>query len=219
MGRPAGSRNRDYEQTRRDLALRLSQHLVRDGGEPATLADLAQAAGVSATTLKHYFGDRNGIFTAVMESVRADGAIYLEQARRPAGRSPERSVTDLLLGTIEAWRRYGLGRLFASSLALSLGNGDRGPAFLSGLLEPLLDGTEQLIGAHVADGRLPVCSERAVALSLVSPVVMALLHQDNLGGAGTRPLDVEEFASTHAHLILGGLTGTPRAVPSSGGDD
>lgn len=213
MGRPPGSRNRDYEETRRDLALRLSQHLVRQGGEPATFTDLAHAAEVGATTLKHYFGDRDGIFAAVMESVRADGAVHLERARSPSGRSPEASVSDLLLGTIEAWRRYGLGQLFASSLTLSLGNDHRGPAFLSGLLEPLLDATEQLINAHVADGQLPVCDARAVALSLVAPVVMALLHQDNLGGACTRPLDVEEFASAHARLIFVGLTTTAPQHP------
>ena len=215
MGRPAGSRNRDYAQTRTDLALRLSQHLLREGGEPATLADLAQAAGVSATTLKHYFTDRNGIFTAAMEAVRAEGAVHLELARQQGGRTPEQSLTELLLGTIAAWRRYGVGRLFASSLALSLGSEDRGPAFLSGMLEPILDAAEQLIRAHVADGELPTCDERAVALSLVSPVVLALLHQDNLGGACTRHLDVEQFAVAHARLILAGLTST---APQEGQD-
>lgn len=217
MGRPPGSRNRDYDQTRQDLALRLSPRLLRDGGEPASFSDLAEAAGVSATTLKHYFNDRNGVFTAVMAAVRADGAAYIEQACQPAGRVPAESVPGLLLGTIAAWRRHGVGRLFASSLALGLESDRRGPAFLAGLLEPVLEGAEQLLAAHVADGELPACDVRAVALSLVSPVVLALLHQDNLGGASTRRLDVEDFAVAHARLILAGLTGPPVAGAASGG--
>lgn len=206
MGRPAGRRNHDYEQTRADLALRLSSHLLRDGGEPATMADLAQAAGVSATTLKHYFADRTGVFTAAMEAVHAAGAVHLEQAQKTSGREPEQSLVELLLGTVDAWRRFGVGRLFAASLALSLEREGRGPAFLEGLLEPILHSAEILLRDHVASGRLPICDERAVALSLVSPVVLALLHQDNLGGASTRPLDVEQFAVAHVHLVLTGLS-------------
>ena len=96
----------------------------------------------------------------------------------------------------------------ASSLALGLESEDRGPTFLTGLLEPVLEAAEQLLTAHVDAGDLPSCDVRAVALSLVSPVVLALLHQDDLGGAHTRHLDVEEYAAAHARLVLTGLLGT-----------
>jgi len=54
----------------------------------------------------------------------------------------------------------------------------------------------------------------AVALALVAPIVMALLHQDNLGGACTRPLGVEDLAPARARLILAGRTTTVSQSPS-----
>lgn len=208
MGRRPGARNRDYEQTRHALAASLSQHLLRDDGIPATLVDLAAVAGVSTTTLKHYFGDRDGLYAAVVEAVRADSAGFLAEGATPGGRLPEETLPALLLGTVTAWRRFGLGRVFAGSLALGLGSPRRGPRFVSELLEPFLEATESLLGAHADAGDLPELGaerRRAVALGLVSPVVLALLHQDALGGDGVRPLDAEAFARGHADLVLAGL--------------
>lgn len=211
MPRPAGSRNRDYEQTRHALAAALSQQLLRDDGTPATLADLATAAGVSTTTLKHYFGDRDGLYAGVLHAVHRDAAVHLATAAAPAGRPPEQSLPDLLTGTAYAWRLHGLGRIFAGALALGLGSAGRGPSFLDGLLEPVLQAAESLLKAHSDIGELPPMSpdlRRGVALSLVSPLVLALLHQDSLGGTRVRPLDVDAYAHTHAELVLAGVRAT-----------
>jgi AcrR family transcriptional regulator len=210
MGRPAGSRNRDYESTRHALAARMAPHLVRDDGEPASLTDLAAAAGVSTTTLKHYFVDRDGVFEAVTAAVLANGRVHLEAVQRLRGLDPADSVPTLLLRTVEAWRQYGLGRVFASSLSLGLEHASRGPAFLTGILEPFLESAEWLLRAHVEDGGLPEIDARAVALGLVAPVVLALLHQDHLGGHATRHLGVEDFAAQHAQTMLAGVLSTAR---------
>jgi len=208
MGRRPGARNRDYARTRHALAASLSPHLLRDDGTPATLVDLAGVAGVSTTTLKHYFGDRDGLYAAVTEAVRADSAGFLAEGATIGDRIPDESLPALLLGTVLAWRRFGLGRVFAGSLALGLGSPRLGPRFVSELLEPFLQATESLLGAHSDAGDLPQLGaerRRAVALGLVSPVVLALLHQDALGGDGVRPLDAETFARGHADLVLAGL--------------
>ncbi|WNV75022.1 TetR/AcrR family transcriptional regulator [Geodermatophilus sp. DSM 44513] len=208
MGRRPGARNRDYEQTRHALAATLSAALLRDDGTPATLVDLARAAGVSTTTLTHYFGDRDGLYAAVLEAVRADAADFLASGTSAGGRPPEETLPGLLLGTVLAWRRFGLGRVFAGGLALGLGSPRRGPAFVSGLLEPFLQAVEQLLAEHVGRGELPPLDadqRRAAALGVLSPVVLALLHQDGLGGSGVRPLDVETLARGHAALLLAGL--------------
>jgi len=208
MGRRPGARNRDYAETRHALAASLSQHLLREDGTPATLVDLAEAAGVSTTTLKHYFGDRDGLYAAVLESVRADSAGFLAEGATAGGRPPQETLPALLLGTVLAWRRFGLGRVFAGGLALGLGSSRRGPSFVSELLEPFLQAVASLLAEHGRRGDLPAQDERqrrAAALALVSPVVLALLHQDNLGGDGVRPLDVEALARGHAGLVLVGL--------------
>ena len=209
MPRPPGSRNRDYAATRHALAVRLAPRLLRPDGEPAGLTDLAAAADVSTTTLKHYFADRDGIYSAAMQAVLADSQVHLHAMRDPGGRPPAESVPALLLGTVAAWRWYGLGRVFAAGLALGLEHTGRGPAFLAGVLEPFLQAVEDLLAAHVRQGELPDLDRRATALSLVAPVLVALLHQDSLGGAGQRHLDVEAYARQHAGTILAGLGRDP----------
>ena len=44
----------------------------------------------------------------------------------------------------------------------------------------------------------------AAALTLLSPVLLALLHQDALHGRRCRPLDVEAFVHTHVRSWLSG---------------
>lgn len=208
MPRPPGSRNRDYAVTRHALAAGLAPRLLRADGEPAGLTDLAAAAGVSTTTLKHYFADRDGIYLAAMQAVLADSQAYLLRMQDPGGRRPEESVPALLLATVTTWRRFGLGRVFAAGLALGLEHADRGPAFLAGLLEPFLQAVEHLLDGHVRRGELPAVDTRATALSLVAPVLLALLHQDSLGGDAERHLDVEAYARQHAALVLAGMDST-----------
>ena len=213
MARPRGARNADYEQSRLALLRSLSTALLRPDGAPASLSDLAAAAGVSTTTLKHYFGDRDGVITAVLETARDDAAGYLSEGASAANRRPERSLPDLLLGTVIAWREHGLDRLFTGALAVGLGSPARGPAVLQHLLEPFLQAVEALLAEHEHRGELPATDadgRRAAALALLAPLVLALLHQDALGGTDVRPLDVRRLARTHAALVLSGLRATTR---------
>src|SRR3712207_3265515 len=98
VGRRPGSRNRDYESTRHALAARCARALLRGDGEPAGVADLATAAGVSPATLLHYFGDREGVFAAAMDAVRTDSRVYLNLMADPHGAPPERTLTAAALG-------------------------------------------------------------------------------------------------------------------------
>ena len=67
---------------------------------------------------------------------------------------------------------------------------------------------ERLIEELVEAGELVETdiTARALALTIVSPVLLALLHQHELGGEQCRALDVSAFASTHLDLVLKGLS-------------
>lgn len=219
MPRPTGSRNRDYDASRTALARALAPALLDASGDPNTLKGLAAAAGVSVPTLRHYFGDREDVFAAVLETVRADSVGHLERMADPRDADPAELIPELLVTTTAVWRRYGLGRLFASGLSLGLEHATRGPSFLDELLEPFLQAAERLLAGLVAAGRLPELDPRATALSLLAPVLVALLHQDNLGGVRCRPLDVEAYARTHADLVLAGLGARPGGTGRQDGGD
>ena len=102
------------------------------------------------------------------------------------------SLLDLLRRTAMGWR-FGVGRLYQGGLALGLGDGRLGPAYVDNLLEPLLQAVEARLAKHHAWGEARVEHPRFAALQLVSPLVLALLHQDGLGGAECRPLDLDAF--------------------------
>jgi hypothetical protein len=117
-----------------------------------------------------------------------------------------RSLGTALERFVMVWRRYGLGRIFGGSLGWAVAHGTRGPVFVAELLEPLLVATEDRLAAHVARGELREGLDlRAEAIRLVGPLLVALLHQDTLGGVACRPLDVDAFARDHVARFLDGI--------------
>ena len=70
------------------------------------------------------------------------------------------------------------------------------------MLEPTLRALEARLARHVAAGQLPQCDLRHAALSVASPVLFALLHQDALSGRALRPLDVDGFVAEHVARFL-----------------
>lgn len=206
MARPQGSKNRDHDETRHRLASSLAPHLLRADGEPATFKDLAAASGVSPATLKHYFGDRAGVVAAVAEAFAVEAQPHLAAMTEvPPGMAVATSLTEVLLGFQEAWRRHGAGRAFAGGIAVGLEHRDNGPVVVDRMLEPLLQAMERLLEVHVERGDLPPIPLREAALSVVAPVLLALLHQDSLGGATCRHLDVDDFTRTHVRWVVRGL--------------
>ena len=73
MPRPKGVRDADYNNKRTALLHRMMEQVI--GREPArpSMRQLADAAGVSVPTLRHYFGDRTAVFAAMLEEYRRLG--------------------------------------------------------------------------------------------------------------------------------------------------
>ncbi|MCA9608911.1 MAG: TetR/AcrR family transcriptional regulator [Myxococcales bacterium] len=202
MGRPPGRRNEGFEQKRSLLARAVIFHLLEDG-KPASMATLARAAGVSVPTLKHYFGDREQLVEAAMVEAARLGDVHLERARRPTGEDIRASLLTFCRDLVEGWR-HGVGGLHQSGLVYGLADAEVGPAYLRSILEPTIVALEQRLGRHVERGDLDDVDPRAMALALLAPVVLALLHQDQLGGTTTRPLDVDAFVEIHVDRFLRG---------------
>lgn len=201
MGRPIGSRSPDYETKRAALAEAAAARLLADGGA-TSLNELAAATGSSVTTLKHYFGDRPGVVAAALRRQGELARLHVEAVARPSSRDLTRSLTTMLSELAEAWRRFGVGRVLTVGLTLGAYQAGVGPAYLEGLLEPTLQAVERRLQAHARAGALVMDPEdgeglRAAALVLLSPVLLALIHQDALGGERCRALDVEGLVRSH----------------------
>lgn len=201
MGRPLGSKNPEYARRRADLLDAAMPRLLAEHGA-TSLNEIAAEVGVSVPTLRHYFKSREGLIAAALRRQGEHAAPHLARAAVPSSSDLAASLTQFLAELVVAWRTFGVGRLFAGGLVMGLRDAAAGPAYLEGILEPTLVTVERRLRVHALDGGLRLGAEdaagiRAAALSLVGPVVLALLHQDALGGAACRGLDVEGYVRAH----------------------
>ena len=194
MGRPRGTRNADYADRRRELAFRIFQCILTDAS--TSLNAMAEHTGVSRPTLRHYFGDRDGAIRAALEEAAKVGRPYAESLRVPSADTPQECLHDALSRIILGWRRGAVGNVHLVGLKIGLEDAPTGATYVSQILEPILQAMEGLLEALIERGDLEAHSTRVGALSLVSPVVMGLLHQDGLGGAEIRPLPMEGLVDT-----------------------
>lgn len=209
MGRPAGRRNDDYQTKRTAMARAVVPLLLDDRTGRPSLRDLAAAADVSVATLRHYFDSREGVLVAAYRELHAEGQRYLQQAITTAvGHAPREGLQDFLGNLARYWRpspggRPGLGRMHVVGLVEGLADPERlGRAYLDDVLEPALQSLEAVLATYVDRGELGPVDPRAGALSLLSPVVLGMLHQAELDGRATRPLDVTAFVEGHVDAFL-----------------
>lgn len=201
MSRPAGRRNADYDEERRRLLGRLHQTVLERRAAGMSFREMAEVAGVSPATLRHYFGGRDEVVAAVLAAARREGEPYLRAVAAAPAEALRPSLATLLRTVVEGWR-VGVGALHEFALGEGLGSDALGPACVSELLEPTLQALELRLGHHVSRGELGPCDLRHAALALLSPVLLALLHQDSLRGSRCRPLDLERFLDEQVDRFL-----------------
>lgn len=204
MARPTGSRNANYEERRAELALAASRALINEAGEAASLAELARAAGVSVPTLKHYFEDHNGVFAAALAASREAGKAHVEGMREPGPLALSDSMRQVAEQLQLGWR-LGVGQIFAGAFTHGLGHEVRGPAAVDHVLEPTLQALEARLAVHQGRGELaPDADLRVAGLAFLSPLLLALLHQNELSGRRCRPLSMPDFSEAHLQGWLRG---------------
>lgn len=177
-------------------------HLHSPAGRHASLRELASSAGVSVPTLKHYFGTREDLIAAIFEDWLSSGAPYLAWAANPTG-SFDKSIRDAVAEIANGFR-MALGSIYAVGLMEALRHERLGPDFIAKALDPMIDAYQRRLEAHLSRGEMRPLHARYAALVLISPIVVAFLHQGELGGSMHRPLDMDNFLATHVDAFLRG---------------
>jgi len=200
VARPTGSRDKQFETRRVALLAAARQHLGAPGGRNASFRDIATACGVSVSTLTHYFGTRTALVAAIMEQAGREGAIYLAMAAQPSGPFA-RSIADLVRSIGQGFE---FGVLTLQVIGLSEGFADpaAASAYLGHHLEPILGAIATRLDAHMALGDMRPVDRRFAAILLLSPMVIARLHQSPLGGATGFPLSLPDFDAMHAESFV-----------------
>ncbi len=93
--------------------------------------------------------------------------------------------------------QFGVARVHSVGLAMGLENEVLGPTYVQDVLEPTLQAFEAHLAHFAARGELRLCSLRVAAIALVSPLLIAFLHQGALGGSTCRPLEIDSFLHEH----------------------
>lgn len=169
-----------------------------------SLRDLAAAAEVSVPTLRHYFGGRPQVVDAILAECLRLGRQGLDaqsQSDQPFAPSI-REYALALVRALQAPRDVRLGDVFAVSLAEGLLDAQVSRSALEHIVEPTLDVLETRLRHHIDRGEMVEADVRVAALMLLSPLLVACLHQEQMNGAALRPLALEELATTLAAAFV-----------------
>lgn len=216
MGRPKGSRNANYEEERDRLATLVLERLREPEGSTASLRSMAKACDVSPTTLRHYFGGREGAIIAALERAHAESLPALRQHFEQRAEDPiHGALPNMMEELMHVWLNEDMGDLHRIGLKVGLGNEALGHAYLEQLLEPTLSLLADIFETYADRGELDADTPaRHAAFSLLSPLFMALLHQRELGGAEANPIDLKGFIAHHTDRFLEAYAATAHPRPN-----
>jgi AcrR family transcriptional regulator len=204
MPRVKGAKNSDFESSRSAILERLCAHfLVTPDSAQMSFRSMAEAAGVSVPTLRHYFVDREGVLKEAMAAYRRSGEVYVRHAAEFAPRNLRESLAEFAAHFIEGWN-FGVGAIHRLGLLAGIGNENTGPVYVNDLLEPTVQALEARLRKHSEQGIFPKHDYRHAAVAFIAPLFLALIHQDSLFGRRCRPLDLKAFLSDHVRGFIRG---------------
>ncbi|KKB78202.1 hypothetical protein VW35_11075 [Devosia soli] len=200
MPRTKGSRDRAFAEKRNALIGLARALLSSPAGRNASWREIAAACSVSVSTMNHYFADRGSLVAAIVELAESEGAPYLAMTREPSGPFAQ-SIADLVFMIAQGFT-HGVLAL----QVIGLGEGFSAPgaakAYLGHHLEPVLGAIATRLERHVALGEMVDTDVRFAAIALLSPLLVAHLHQSSLGGSQSHPMSLADFGTHHAAAFV-----------------
>jgi AcrR family transcriptional regulator len=203
MARPAGTTSALRQERRAALLAAIRDRLVQPNRQPASLRELAAAAGVSIPTLRHYFGKRDDLVVALLADLGRQGEAHVARVAVADVPFPQ-SIADYV-AYVRLGFRFGLSEIHTLGLREGLRQDRLGPAYLNAILEPTIQSLETKLRLHQGKGEMRGCDVRIAALQLLSPLLIVFLHQNELCGDRVRPLDIDAFCAEHIDNFVRGF--------------
>lgn len=194
MPRTKGATNKDSAQRKLNILTRIWAYMRQHKNKHISWRDMATAGEVGLATLSHHFGKRDDVVKAILQAKRVEGEEALSVLAEPSGSfaiSIRHALKHLLTGLLD----YDVGDLVSLGLSEGINHEAIGPVFVEEGLEPIIQSAMQRLKSHQARGEMRLDVDlRIAAISLVSPLLIAYLHQTNLGGKDTYPMKLEAIA-------------------------
>lgn len=198
MPRPLGRRNPDYEEKRDRLVRDLTNYVLNTELTRQSFRQLAMAGQVAEPTLRHYFGDRDGVAREIMHELGERARPLIEavaQTTADAGAAVDTYVELSRAGV----QHGGFARAHAFGLIEGVADPAVGRMYLTELLEPSLRALEARLAPHLGPDATDT-DARAAALMMFAPMLLAVLHQQLLGGAESAPIDLDALFASIARM-------------------
>lgn len=189
MPRPLGRRNPDYEEKRDRLVRDLTDHVINSELTRQSFRQMALAGQVAEPTLRHYFGDRDGVAREILQELGARAKPFIDAVAQPTA-TPAAAVDAYVELSRAGVQHGGFGRAHAFGLIEGVADPSVGRIYLTELLEPSLRALETRLAPHLEPGATAL-DARAAALMLFAPMLLAVLHQQLLGGDVAAPVDLD----------------------------
>ena len=203
--RKEGDKNLNHERKKKKLLEKLVQSVIKKGTQAASFRQLAKETRVQVNTLQHYFNTKEELMESIFAEVHEQGKEHIQDALNLSQKNPKDAFRIFLSNISNAWFMGILSPIHELGLSIGLENSNLGMSYINHLLEPTLQSLEGLIDELIKLKKIQIRGDvRSAALSLLSPVFLALLHQKTLGGAICRKLDMEAFIELHITLFLSG---------------
>lgn len=197
MPRPSGTRSEGYKEKRQRMLDAIGQKMAEASGKPLSWRQMADAAGVGLATLKHYFGTREDVVRALLVHWGERGRQPLEILATRFNNTLEESLQQAAEHLV-AGLDHGVDHMIGVGLAESLTQFSYAPTFLEHALEPMFEAFARRIEAHQSHGEFRAdTNPRFAAISFITPLLIAHLHQNKLCGAKHFPMDFQVFLRAH----------------------
>lgn len=202
MARSTGAVGKSHHARRLEILARLTERLSEANAMHASYRELAAAAGVSLSTLQHYFGRRDEVVAAVLGQAKAAAAPHFATLAEPLG-SLEESVVAALGQLRLGFEQFGVGEIHALALVEGLRNATIGPITVDTVLEPSIAALATRLASHQQRGDMRRDVEpHHAAVMLLAPPLLLFLHQQQLHGAQAYPVDLNGFLESHGRSFL-----------------
>ena len=174
MPRPAGLRNTDFDQKRMRLIERLTSFALAEDQSLPSFRQFAIAAETSEPTLRHYFGDRNGLVIEIMREIGAR-AEPLWAVVATGATDPKAAVQEYLTISEGGIRHGGFLRAHVFGLVEGLHNPDVALAYRDFILNPALNIVETKLKA-TQGGPEDKEDTRTLAYLFLAPLLVHALY-------------------------------------------
>jgi len=198
--------NRRKQERPAEIISAAMDEFVEKGFAATKLTDVAKRAGVAKGTLFRYFETKEQLFHAVVKHALTANLSAIEQAAVVFDGSLSELIPMLLN---RAAGRMGDSR-FPAILRMVLSESRAFPNLAriwhDEVIARTLGKLSDLIKAAQAREEVSVDDPNLLAISIMGPMIMALLFHEVFGSQSPYALNLEKLAAQHADIILKGIT-------------